>query len=66
MIMFIVAGVAHWPADGVKVYVVGPGMDVLMVDGFQVPIIPLLDVVGNVGAVSFWHSAFIWVNIGVI
>ena len=33
-----------------------PVADVLMVAGFHVPVIPLLDVDGNVGAVVFWHS----------
>lgn len=59
MVMSIVAVAAHWPVVGVKVYVVVPGVDVLMVAGFHVPVIPLLDVVGNAGAVAFWHNGFI-------
>ena len=62
----IVVIAPHCPAFGVNVYVVVPVVEVLITAGFHVPVIPLLDVVGNVGAVSFWHSAFIWVNIGVI
>ena len=31
-------------------------MDVLIVAGFHVPETPLLDVVGNIGAVVFWQS----------
>jgi hypothetical protein len=41
---------------GVNVYVVVPVLDVLMVAGFHVPVMPLVDVVGNAGAVAFWHS----------
>ena len=53
MVMSIVAVVAQ-PGDvGVNVYIVVPVADVLIVDGFHVPVILLLDVVGNVGAVAF-------------
>ena len=38
---------------GVNVYVVVPITDELMVAGLQVPVIPLLEVVGKVGAVVF-------------
>ena len=38
----------------------------LIVDGFQVPVILLLDVPGNNGAVEFKHSGAICVNTGVI
>ena len=40
-------------------------MAVLMVAGLHVPGIPLLDVVGNVGAALFWQSGPIAVNVGV-
>jgi hypothetical protein len=60
------AVVAHCPADGVNVYVVVPGVAVLMVAGLHVPVIPLFDVVGSDGAVLFWHSGPIAVNVGVI
>lgn len=65
MVMFNVVGVAHWPVVGVNVYIVVPGVDVFMVDGFQVPVMPLLDVVGNAGAVVFWHNGPMAVNDGV-
>ena len=65
-VMFIVAVAAHWPVDGVNVYVVVPVTDVLIVAGFHVPAIPLLDVIGNIGAVLFWQSGSIWVNAGII
>jgi len=65
-VMLSVAVVAHCPADGVKVYVVVPAIAVLMVAGLQVPVIPLLDVVCNTGAVLFWQSGPIAVNVGVI
>ena len=48
----IVALVAHCPDEGVNVYVVVPKVAVLMGDD-QEPVIPLFDVVGNVGAVLF-------------
>ena len=53
IVISIVAGTAHWPASGVKVYVVVPITDVLIVAGFQVPVMPLLEVVGKAGAVAF-------------
>jgi hypothetical protein len=49
----------------VKVYVVVPITDVFIPAGFQVPVIPLLDVVGNAGAVTFWHRGPIALNVGV-
>ena len=45
---------------------VGPAVDVLIVAGLHVPGMPLFDVVGNAGAVEFWHSGPIAVNVGVI
>jgi hypothetical protein len=47
------AVVAHWPAAGVKVYVVVPAVAVLMVAGFHVPVIPFVEVVGSAGAAAF-------------
>ena len=43
-----------------------PAVAVLIVAGLQVPVIPLVDVVGNAGAVLFWQSGPIAVNVGVI
>ena len=43
-----------------------PAVAVLIVAGLHVPVILLLDVVGNVGAVLFWQSGPIAVNVGVI
>jgi hypothetical protein len=65
MVTLKVVAVAHCPADGVNVYVVVPAVAVLIVAGFHVPLMPLLDVVGNVGAAAFWHSGPIAVNVGV-
>ena len=62
----IVVAIPHWPAFGVHVYVVVPIADVLMVAGLQVPVIPLLDVVGNADAVLFWQNGPSCVNVGVI
>jgi hypothetical protein len=36
-----------------------------MVAGLHVPVIPLMEVVGNAGAVVFWQSGLIGVNVGV-
>ncbi len=53
----ISAGIPHWLASsGVKVKVKLPAMAVLMVAGFQVPVMPSSEVVGNAGAVLFWQS----------
>ena len=38
----------------------------LIVAGLHVPVMPLVDVVGNVGAVEFWQIGPIAVNAGVI
>jgi hypothetical protein len=51
--ILMVAVVAHDPAAGVKVYVVVPAVAVLMVAGFQVPVILLFDVAGKAGGVEF-------------
>jgi hypothetical protein len=48
----MVALVAHCPVVGVNVYVDVPKVAVLIGDDHE-PVIPLLDVVGNVGAVLF-------------
>jgi len=60
-----VAVIAHWPAFGVNVYVVVPAVAVLIVAGFHVPPMPLLDIAGSVGAAAFWQSGPIAVNVGV-
>ena len=44
--------VAHIPADGVNVYVVGPVVAVLT-DGNHVPVNAFVEVVGKTGAVAF-------------
>ena len=48
-----------------NVYVVLPTVAVLIVAGLQVPLIPLVDDAGNAGAVLFWQSGPICVNVGV-
>ena len=55
--------VAHCPAVGVNVYVV---VVVLSNAGDQVPVIPLLDVVGNAANTAPEHIAATGVNVGVI
>ena len=44
-----VAGTAHWPAVGVKLYV--PGVVLLTTAGFQAPVIPFVELLGKVGTV---------------
>ena len=65
MVTSSVVATAHCPAAGVNVYVVVPTVVVLITAGFQVPLIPLLDVAGNAGAVLFWQSVPIGLNVGV-
>ncbi|MET3886010.1 hypothetical protein [Niastella sp. OAS944] len=54
--------VAHCPAVGVKVYVV---VAVLLSAGAQLPVIPLLDVVGNGDKVAPEQIGATAVNVGV-
>ena len=61
-----VAVVAHWPAVAVKVYVVVPADAVLIVEGFQLPVMLLFDVVSKAGAELFWQSEPIALKVGVI
>ena len=48
----IVVVVAHWPAVGVKVLTVDPALAVLIVAGDHVPVMLLVDVVGNAAGVA--------------
>ena len=48
-------GFAHWPAVGVNVYKVAPGVVVLIVAGLHVPLIASSEVAGSAGAVAFWQ-----------
>ena len=65
MVTFNVVVLAHWSAAGVNVYVVVPTVEVLIVAGFHVPVMPLLDVVGSAGAVAFWHNGPIALKVGI-
>ena len=38
----------------------------LIVDGFHVPLIPLVEMAGNSGAVLFWQTGLIGINTGFI
>lgn len=49
MVIVRLVVVAHWPAVGVNVYVV---VAVLLIAGDQVPVIPLVEVVGKAGMVA--------------
>jgi hypothetical protein len=66
IVILNVVVVPHWPAAGVNVYTDVPTVVVLMVAGFQVPVIPLVDVNGNAGATEFWHSGPMIANVGMI
>ncbi len=55
--------VAHCPAVGVNVYVV---VAVLFSTGLQVPVIPLVDVVGKAANAAPLHIGATAVNVGVI
>ena len=57
-----VIDVAHWPAFGVNVYVAEVVLSI--VAGLHVPVILLVDVVGNVGAVAPEHIGAIALNVG--
>ena len=61
-VIVIVFVVAHCPAVGVNVYVV---VDILFKAGDQVPVIPLLEVVGKANKVPPEHIAPICVKVGV-
>lgn len=65
VILSIVVPEAHCPGLGVKVYVVVPTAEVLIVAGLQVPAMLLLDVAGNAGAVAFRHKGAIGEKFGV-
>jgi len=60
-VIVIVAVGAHWPAVGVKVYVV---VAVLFNAGLQVPLMPLLDVVGKAASTAPEQISATWVNVG--
>ena len=61
-VIVIVAVVAHRPDVGVKVYVV---VAVLSKVGDQVPVIPLLEVVGNADKIAPEQIELTCVNVGV-
>ena len=62
-VIVMVAVVAHNPEVGVKVYVV---VAVLSIAGDQVPVIPLVEVVGNADKLAPEQIAATCVNVGVV
>ena len=38
----------------------------MLIVGLQVPVMPLVDVVGSTGAVAFWHTAATGANVGIV
>ena len=65
--MLSVAKVAHCPDVGVKVHVYVPGVDVLKVAGFHVPVIggTCVSLNGSEGGTEFWHNGPIAAKVGV-
>jgi hypothetical protein len=63
-VILTVTGKAHKPAVGVKVY--EPLVALLTVEGLHVPATPLLDVVGNSGAVAPLQILAGILNVGVV
>jgi hypothetical protein len=53
----------HWPPVGVNVYVVLPIVDVLIVAGLHVPVMPSNDVVGKAAATDPWQKGPIGLNV---
>jgi hypothetical protein len=53
MEIFNVTVLAHCPPDCVKIWVDVPTVEVLIVAGLQVPVMPFVDVVGNTGGTAF-------------
>jgi hypothetical protein len=58
------AVVAHWPAFGVNVYVLG--IVLLIIAGLHEPIIPFKEVVCKIGDTLPAHNGKIGANVGVI
>src|SRR4051812_43013666 len=54
-VMLIVDAKAHWAEVGVNVYVLVPVDEAEMVPGLQVPVMPFVDVPGNLGALAYWQ-----------
>ena len=63
-VMVIVVEVAHDPSVGVKVYV--PVVVLSTVAGDHVPVMPLVEVVGKIGAIPPVQIAGIAANIGMV
>jgi hypothetical protein len=53
-------------SSGVNVYVIVPATDVLIVDGFQVPVKPFVDTVGKSIGVEFKQNGPIGLNVGTV
>ena len=48
-----------------KVYDLVPAVEVLIVAGFQAPVMPFVDVSGRAGAELFWQTAPMALKVGV-
>lgn len=62
-VTFMVAGKPHWPAVGVKIY--DPEAWLSITEGLQVPLMPLVDVVGKGCGVEPAQKGVILLNFGV-
>ena len=66
MVIFKANPIPHWPAFGVNVYIVVPAVEVLIIAGFHVPVMPLVEVNGNAGGIEFRQNGPIALKVGVI
>ena len=62
--MLMVVPLPHCPAEGVNVYVAVPDVEVVIVAGLHVPVMPFVEVVGSAGGVLFWHNGPSCVKVG--
>ena len=62
-VIFLVMGIPHCPGVGVNVY--DPDAWLLTTAGLHVPVKPLLEFDGRMGAVDPWHIGWKLLNVGV-
>src|SRR6476620_1148858 len=61
----IVVSLAHCPGSGVNVYVVLPGLFVLITPGVHVPVIPSMLMFGSTGAIEPSQIDAMLLNVGI-
>ena len=52
----IVVSTPHWPGSGKNVYSKFPGVRVSIEEGDQEPVIPFVEIPGNIAGFEFWQS----------